>query len=76
MCVSKRCEAQVSYDHDSGALCVTRERCEALCDSTPGCTGIEYHHTLPRCYLLQGQCTVEESRREPGALAALVSLTE
>mmetsp|Transcript_15923 Transcript_15923/g.34666 ORF Transcript_15923/g.34666 Transcript_15923/m.34666 type:complete len:658 (-) Transcript_15923:7-1980(-) len=47
-------------DDDSDALCLNQEQCEALCTTLrldaigtdkPGCSGVDMHATLNRCYL-------------------------
>mmetsp|Transcript_22297 Transcript_22297/g.56829 ORF Transcript_22297/g.56829 Transcript_22297/m.56829 type:complete len:2447 (+) Transcript_22297:85-7425(+) len=53
-----------AFNVHSNALCVTRERCEVLCNMLgDGCGGIEVHRTRPRCYLNTPTC-----RDNPDAL--------
>merc|ERR1719473_1269672 len=56
------CEGmEPTYDYNSGALCLPREDCEALCESLgDACNGIEMHTELPRCYLIAPGCTEED----------------
>jgi hypothetical protein len=54
-----------TYDYDSGALCLPREDCEALCDSLgAACNGIEMHVGLPRCYLIGPGCSPDDLVQE------------
>jgi hypothetical protein len=43
---------------DSNALCLNRERCDALCAADPECSGIDMHKFLPRCYLNGPHCAI------------------
>jgi hypothetical protein len=60
------CEGmEPTYDYDSGALCLPREDCEALCDSLgAACNGIEMHVGLPRCYLIGPGCSPDDLVQE------------
>merc|ERR1719171_908402 len=41
------------------AICLPRERCEALCDSLEHCSSIDMHRVLPRCFLNTAECEDE-----------------
>mmetsp|Transcript_77638 Transcript_77638/g.177782 ORF Transcript_77638/g.177782 Transcript_77638/m.177782 type:complete len:658 (-) Transcript_77638:256-2229(-) len=42
---------------NSTALCLPVSSCLALCAATPGCSGVDAHETLPRCFVnTAGSC--------------------
>merc|ERR1719171_2928732 len=43
------------------AVCLPRERCEALCDSLEHCSSIDMHRVLPRCFLNTEECEEEDA---------------
>ena len=50
----------------ANALCLPREECERLCLETPGCTSIDMHRYLPRCYLNTEDCIGGETKSATG----------
>jgi hypothetical protein len=42
-------------DIDSNALCANEHFCKYICDNTPGCTSIDMHTSLDRCFLNWGE---------------------
>merc|ERR1711964_512363 len=42
----------------SNALCLTSDKCKALCEGIPECHSYDMHNTLPRCFLNTKPCTL------------------
>jgi hypothetical protein len=62
-CTGADCFCDGAYsgydDEDSNSLCADRHTCEALCDALDGCTSIDMHKGINRCFL-NGPCDVSE----------------
>lgn len=64
-CITSDCEGDDCYcdgalaglDSDSSnSLCANQTLCQYICDNVDGCTSIDMHKALPRCYLNIGSC--------------------
>jgi len=48
------------YDtKDSDSICLDQQQCEWLCELTPGCSSVDMHKELPRCFLNTDTCDVD-----------------
>jgi len=65
-CVGDYCDPECTgyfsgYDDlSSNALCVQADFCKYICDNVDGCTSIDMHNSLPRCFLNSEGCVSED----------------